>query len=107
MICETCGREVKRVCRECQRERARAGLLLHQRPFLRTWLAGTIELRVREYNGATHIELFDDRWHSYCYLDMFEHPERRRRVRELPAELCVQCRKIFDELVAKASQEAT
>jgi hypothetical protein len=106
MICTECGREVKRVCRDCQRDRAYRGLLLHQRRFLQTWLAGAIELRVRTYDGALHMELFDDRWHAYCGAAMMQYTERRR-VRELPADLCPGCLKVFNELTAKAAVEET
>jgi hypothetical protein len=104
MICPECGREVKLVCRDCQRDRARRGMLQHQRRFLQTWLVGEIELRIREHEGATHLELFDDRWHAFCGVSMFEHPEARRRVGELPSELCSGCRLMFDELVTKAKE---
>ena len=104
MICPECGREVKLVCRNCQAARARRGMLLHQRRFLETWLAGGIDLRVRSYEGAEHLELFDDRWHGYCGTAMFVVTERRR-VRELPPDLCPECLKIFHELAAKAGSE--
>jgi hypothetical protein len=102
MTCVSCGKEVKRVCRDCQAKRARDGMLLHQRRFLQTWLAGGIELRVREYNGSPHIELFDDRWHSYCGIPMMT-LTNRRRVRELPDEVCTECREVFQGLVEKAA----
>lgn len=111
MICADCGREVKRVCRDCQARRARDGMLLHQRRFLQTWKAGGIELRVRWYEGTLHLELFDDRWHSYCGIAMFIHGPAnlveqamalaRRRAAALPDDLCPECHKIFDELVAR------
>ena len=104
MICTRCGREVKRVCRDCQAAQARTGMLLHQRRFLQTWLVGEIELRVREQLGALHLELFDDRWHAYCGAAMFTVTDRRR-VREVPADLCAECLKIFNELVGKARSE--
>jgi hypothetical protein len=100
MICARCGREVKRVCRDCQARQARVGMLLHQRRFLQTWLAGGIELRSRTYEGATHLELFDDRWHAYCGLAMFKVTERRLS-RDLPADLCSACLKVFSDLVDK------
>lgn len=102
MICTECGREVKRVCRDCQAARTRQGMLQHQRRFLQTWLVGAIDLRVRIYGGVAHLELFDDRWHSYCGTAMFDITERLR-TRELPADLCPECRKIFDELLARYS----
>jgi hypothetical protein len=104
MICTRCGRGVKRVCRDCQAAQARTGLLMHQRRFLQTWLAGEIDLRVRDQLGRLHLELFDDRWHSYCGVAMFDVTERRR-VRDLPPELCADCVNIFNELVAKAGSE--
>lgn len=104
MICTECGREVKRVCRDCQRQRSYRGLLLHQRRFLQTWLAGTIDLRVRPQADRLHLELFDDRWHAYCGAPMFE-VTPRQLVRELPAGLCEGCVKVFHELVAKAAVE--
>jgi len=105
MICRECGRECKLVCRSCQAARARRGLLLHQRRFLQTWLAGELPLKVkRTIDGVLHLELFDDRWHSYCDAPMYEVTDRQL-VREVPAELCAGCRKVFDELVAKAAVE--
>jgi len=105
-ICPECGCEVKLVCRDCQRKRARRGLLQHQRRFLQTWLAGETELRIRPFAGVTHLELFDDRWHAYCGADMFTGAELRQRVRELPGDLCSECRSVFDELVNKAKAAA-
>ena len=104
MLCTRCGREVKGVCRDCQAARARQGMLLHQRRFLQTWLAGAIDLRSRSYEGVVHLELFDDRWHGYCGAPMFTVTERRRS-RELPPDLCPECFKIFNELVATARLE--
>lgn len=106
MICPECGQPMKRVCRACQAQRAYRGLLLHQRRYLRTWLAGAIDLRVRDFNGALHLELFDDRWHAYCGLAMMQYTERRR-VQAVPADLCPDCSKVFNELVAKAAVEGT
>lgn len=104
VICKRCGREVKTVCRACQAALAREGLLRHQRRFLQTWLAGEMDLRVRQKDDVLHLELFDDRWHAYCGAEMFKVTERRR-VREIPADLCPGCRTILDELVAKAREE--
>jgi hypothetical protein len=107
MKCSECGRDVKLVCRFCQAARARRGLLLHQRRFLQTWLAGSIHLRVkRATDGVLHLELFDDRWHSYCDVAMFDVTERQL-VKEVPPDLCAACKTVFDELVAKASAEPT
>jgi hypothetical protein len=104
MICTKCGREVKRVCRDCQAAQAHRGMLLHQRRFLQTWLAGQIELRVKRKEDTVHLELFDDRWHGYCGVAMFD-VTARRLVRELPPDLCPECVRVFQELVAKAKQE--
>jgi hypothetical protein len=106
VICNRCGREVKRVCRDCQARQARAGMLLHQRRFLRTWLLGDppIYLRVRPQFDVLHLELFDDRWHGYCGVPMFEITERRL-MRNLPTDLCGDCLNVFNELVAKAKVE--
>ena len=68
---------------------------------MQTWLAGEIDLRVKRVQGVTHLELFDDRWHSYCDLAMFEE-KKSEFTRELPLELCPDCHKIFIELAAKA-----
>jgi NMD protein affecting ribosome stability and mRNA decay len=104
MICTECGREVKgHVCRACQAARTRAGILRHQRRFLQTWLAGEIDLRVKWMGDVLHLELFDDRWHSYCGAEMFE-VSQRAFVRDLPADLCPDCAKIFNELVAAAKE---
>jgi hypothetical protein len=105
MICAECGKECKRVCRACQAARARRGMLMHQRRFLQTWLAGEIDVYVRAFDGVEHLELFDDRWHSYCGVAMFVTTERRR-ARDLPADLCPECLKIFNELAAQAGLEA-
>lgn len=78
-------------------------MLLHQRRFLQTWLAGGIDLRVRPFDGVLHLELFDDRWHGYCGTEMFAVTERRR-LKELPADICPKCRTIFDELVVQAKE---
>src|SRR5215472_12905373 len=109
MICPECGREVKKDCRDCQRDRARRGMLQHQRRFLQTWLVGGIDLRIRAHEGTIHVELFDDRWHAFCGVSMFENPEKRRRVPLFPdhANMCTGCRKVFDELVSKAKEAMT
>jgi hypothetical protein len=104
MICKQCGREIKRVCRDCQAAQAYRGMLMHQRRFLQTWLAGQIELRVRPQGDVLHLELFDDRWHGYCGATMFVLTPRRL-VRNIPADLCPACLTILNELAAKASQE--
>lgn len=104
MTCTECGAEHKGyVCRPCQARRVRAGMLRHQRRFLQTWLAGQIDLRVKRVAGTLHLELFDDRWHSYCNREMFSTPHRQY-VRELPADLCPDCITIFNELVAAAKE---
>jgi hypothetical protein len=54
-----------------------------------------MDLRVRR----GHLELFDDRWHTYCGIDLFGIPPARAYVRELPPDLCRQCRAVFDRLV--------
>jgi hypothetical protein len=95
---------MKLVCRSCQRERARAGMLLHQRRFLQTWIAGNIELRLRYQDGTLHIELFDDRWHAYCGADMYVVTPRERRL-DLPPEVCPACRATLEKLAAQASRE--
>lgn len=113
MICATCGREVKRVCRDCQADRARSGILEHQRRFLETWLQGTMDLRLRLFGGVWHLELFDARWHAYCGARLFQSgsadysypPGERRRTKELPPDLCSGCTQIFNELVTKARTE--
>jgi len=106
MICTECGVDVKGfVCRACQARRARAGLLKHQRRFLQTWLAGEIQLRVKRLDGVLHLELFDDRWHSYCGVDMFDVFERQF-VRAVPGDLCPACITVFNNLVAEARAAA-
>lgn len=104
MICGECGQEIEgQVCRECQKKRARLGMLRHQRRFLKTWLAGEIDLRVKRVRGVLHLELFDDRWHSYCDLDTFEVMEREY-VKQLPADLCPGCLEVFNSLIAEAKE---
>ena len=93
------------VCRDCIARRARAGLLRHQRRFLQTWLAGEIQLRVKRLAGQLHLELFDDRWHSYCGKEMFTVFERQF-VTELPADLCPECIVVFHQLVHEAKEVA-
>ena len=104
MVCPECGREVRQACRECQAARQRRGILLHQRRFLQTWLVGQMDLRVREQLGVLHIELFDDRWHGYCGEEMFL-PTPRRKVRDLPPEICAKCKQVFDDLAVAAGLE--
>ena len=104
MICTECGREVKRVCADCRAKRARAGMLLHQRRFLQTWLAGGIDLRVRRKGDTLHAELYDDRWHAFCGIDMYENPALVF-MRQMPADICPDCRAVFDQLVDQARQE--
>jgi hypothetical protein len=105
MICEECGKECKRVCRACQAARVRRGMLMHQRRFLQTWRAGEIAVRLRAFDGVEHLELFDDRWHGYCGVEMFKLTQPRR-VRDLPADVCPECLKIFNGLAAQADLEA-
>lgn len=106
MICNSCGAESKGVvCVPCRISRTRAGLLLHQRRFVETFLKGSMRLRVREKAGAAHIELFDDRWHTYCDIELFDvapNPELRQ---EIGPDVCAECRRVFDgiaEQVIKA-----
>jgi hypothetical protein len=101
MLCTKCGREIKRVCRDCQAKQAHRGMLLHQRRFLQTWMVGGLPLRVRAKGDVVHLELFDDRWHGYCGESMFALTERRL-VRQLPPDMCPECVKVFHELVAAA-----
>jgi hypothetical protein len=100
MNCPECGQLMKRVCRRCQAVRARNGMLLHQRRFLQTWAVGAIQLRLREFDGVTHIELFDDPWHGYCGAALLLGSERRR-VRSMPSDICSGCRAVFDELLTR------
>jgi hypothetical protein len=72
---------------------------------LQTYAIGAIELRVRSKDGVPHVELFDDRYHGFCGVAMFENPADRQKVRELPADLCADCRRVFDELFTKAREE--
>jgi hypothetical protein len=101
MICGECGATVKRVCRDCQALRARAGMLMHQRRFLQTWAVNGIDLRVRDVDGVCHLELFDDMWHGYCGHPLPLVGSPRRRVRVLPADLCSGCRTVLDELLTR------
>jgi hypothetical protein len=90
----------KFVCEICRAERTRLGMLLHQRRFLQTWRAGSIDLRISRRDLVTHLELFDDRWHAYCGLGLFQ-AAGRQFVRELPRDLCPECRAVFEEQLAK------
>ena len=104
MICSECGLELKgQICRACQARRTRQGMLRHQRRFLETWLAGEIDLRVKRLNGVRHLELFDDRWHSYCDTAMFS-VTQRDFVRTIPGDLCPDCLRVFHELLDKARE---
>ena len=104
VTCPECGKETKgEVCRVCQARRTRAGMLVHQRRFLQTWLAGELQLRVKRVDGVLHLELFDDRWHSYCDIEMFG-VTNREYVRELPADLCPACVQVFQGLVDEAKE---
>lgn len=108
MICKTCGRSIWRSCPHCA---AAKELLRAERGYLRTWSAGAIELRLRDFKGSTHLELFSDRWRSYCGKPLFTFegvvcpPASRRRVKQFPAHVCADCRKIFNELAEKAGVE--
>ena len=103
--CAECGRKLKGlICRDCQRARARRGMLQHQRRFLQTWLEGTLDLRVKRADGVLHLELFDNRWQAYCGADMF-FVTQREFVRELPIDICPACLAVFDELGAAAKAE--
>ena len=104
MICTECGQEIDGfVCRECRVRRTRRGLLLHQRRFIETWLAGAIDLRVKRLRGVLHLELFDDPWHSYCDTELFA-VTQRAYVKALPADVCPECQKVFDALIAEAKE---
>jgi len=104
MICQECGNEVKGwVCRPCQAKRTRAGMLRHQRRFLQTWVAGQIDLRVKRLGGVLHLALFDDQWHSYCDTELFA-VSRAEVTRQLPADLCAECLKVFNGLVSEAER---
>lgn len=101
VLCPVCSREMENlVCRACQADRQRTGMLQHQRRFLETWLEGTIDLRVSNKNGVPHLQLFDDRWHTYCGQDLFG-ITNRDFVRVLPRSLCPDCVAVFDSLIAK------
>jgi|AmaraimetP72IA01_FD_contig_31_598142_length_2127_multi_19_in_0_out_0_3 hypothetical protein len=104
MICPECGAQVRMVCAACRAKRQRIGILLHQRRFLEAWRGGSLQLRTREKNGAVHVELFDDRWHAYCGIDLFDVPPQPVLVRELPADLCGACRAILDEQLANIKE---
>jgi len=78
-------------------------MLLHQRRFLQTWLVGDIDLRVKRKDGVLHLELFDDRWHSYCDVAMFDVPHSEF-VKNPPDDLCGDCLKVFKDLVEKAGK---
>ena len=50
-----------------------------------------------------HLELFDDRWHSYCDVAMFDVPHSEF-VKNPPDDLCGDCLKVFKDLVEKAGK---
>jgi hypothetical protein len=100
IACADCGLPMRRVCRDCQQRRARAGLLLHQRRFLQTWAVGQIDLRLRDWDGVTHVELYDDPWHAFCGVTLLL-ATGRRRTRTFPVDVCPGCRDVFDGLVAR------
>ena len=101
MTCQYCAATFRGVvCAACRIRRQRAGILLHQRRYLYTWLQGAIDLRIVTIDGIAHVELFDDRWHGYCGARLGAcKPDERVKMRELPADLCADCRAVFDNLV--------
>ena len=104
MQCAECGKDLEGfVCRDCQARRVRAAMLKHQRRFLQTWLDGQIDLRVKRVDGVLHLELYDDRWHSYCDRELFTVRDREYS-RDLPADLCPDCLAVFNGLVAEARE---
>jgi hypothetical protein len=80
-------------------------MLLHQRRFVETWLQGTIDLRIKRFNGTLHLELFDDRWHAYCGAAMFSVVNREFH-RDLPVDLCPECYQVFQRIREQVSHAA-
>lgn len=105
MICTECGYQCKGVvCPKCRERRCYNGMILHQRRFIETWMEGNIELHYAIRDLLQHLVLFDDRWHTYCGLDLF-HVLARDYSAEIPADLCPQCRTILEELIQRVKQE--
>jgi hypothetical protein len=80
--------------------RQRSGIELHQRRFLITWKLGQIKLFVATKNDLVHVQLFDDRWHTYCGIDLFDISERDRS-QEMPPGVCGDCYAAFQRLLAQ------
>lgn len=87
-------------CPVCRAARQRAGILLHQRRFLQTWKAGQLKLLLAAKDGEKHVQLFDDRWHAYCGIELFG-IVHRDRVDTLPDGLCSKCSAVFQEQLAR------
>jgi hypothetical protein len=77
-------------------------MILHQGRFLETWLAGAIDLRVTRKDGTPHLQLFDDRWHTYCDIDLLAVPPVTERHHDVPEDLCGGCLAVFRQLVDDA-----
>jgi hypothetical protein len=105
MLCSHCGQTSKGVvCIPCRTQRTRAGMLLHQRRFLETWLTGGIQLRVTRRDGVPHLQLFDDRWHTYCDIELHAVPPVTERHQEVPEGMCPECLVVFDRLINEARE---
>ena len=103
MLCNQCGNTSKGVvCIPCRTRRTRIGMLVHQRRFLETWLTGGIPLRVTRADGVPHLQLFDDRWHTYCDIELFAVPPVTERHQEVPEDLCRDCLTTFLQLADEA-----
>lgn len=97
-VCDRCGQDYEGFyCANCEALRSRNGLLAHQRRFIETWAAGLIDLRLKNSGGALHLELYDDRWHSYCGKPMFDTPDRTF-AKDLPVDLCPDCAAVFAQI---------
>jgi hypothetical protein len=83
-----------------RQQRYRSGIELHQRRFLQTWALGQIKLWTATKDGSIPIQLFDDRWHTYCGIDLFGVIPRDRS-QDIPPAVCGDCLTAFKGLLAQ------
>lgn len=61
-------------------------------------------MRVTRKAGVPHLQLFDDRWHTYCDIDLCAVPPVTEKHQEVPEDLCGECLTVFRQLVDEAHQ---
>ena len=77
-------------------------MLLLQARYLETWIQGGIDLRVTRKEGTPHLQLFDDRWHTYCDMALHAVPPVTEKHKDVPQDLCGECLTVFRQLVSEA-----